>query len=94
MAQKPGLISGVVYDAQERPVAQARVYFTSGPVALPEIAMLTGDDGAFTLSAPVPGTYQIECATDNSAPVRITVAVSSGKNSRVKVKLKGSSSKR
>lgn len=89
MAQKPGLISGVVYDARERPVAQARVYFTDGPVPLPEIAMLTGEDGSFTLAAPVPGTYQIAFARDKSAPTKVKVSVASGQKAHVKVKLKG-----
>ncbi len=88
MTQKPGTIYGVVHDAQDRPVAQARVYFADGPVPLPEIALLTGDDGSFTLTAPTPGTYQIECATDNAAPARVKVKVTDGKESRVKIKLK------
>jgi hypothetical protein len=89
MAKKPGLISGVVYDARERPVAQARVYFTDGPVPMPEIAMLTGEDGSFTLSVPVSGTYQIGFAKDEFAPTKVKVAVESGKQAHVKVKLKG-----
>lgn len=89
MTQQPGTISGVVMNAQGRPVEQARIYFVDGPVPLPEIAALTNSDGAFTLTAPMPGAYQIECATDTSAPVRVTVTVRGGKESHVKIKLRG-----
>lgn len=87
MAQQPGTISGVVKNAQGQPIEQARIYFVDGPVPLPEIAALTNSDGEFTLTAPAPGAYQIECATDASTPVRITVTVQGGKNSQVKIKL-------
>lgn len=88
MAQQPGTISGIVMDAQGRPVEQARIYFVDGPVPLPEIASLTNNDGAFTLTAPAPGAYQIECATDTFAPVRAAVTVQGGKESHVKFKLR------
>jgi hypothetical protein len=88
MTQKPSVISGVVHDAQGRPVEQARVYFTGGPVPLPEIAALTGSDGSFALTAPAPGTYQIQVATDTSATARAEVIVTEGEEARVKIKLK------
>ena len=43
---------------------QARVYFVSGPAPLPDIAALTNEEGRFTLSAPSPGPYMIECNAD------------------------------
>jgi hypothetical protein len=89
MVKKPSVITGVVENAKGRPVAQARIYFVAGPDPLPEIASLTGSDGTFTLTAPSPGTYQIECATDTSAPVRVTVNVTGGKEAQTKIKLKG-----
>jgi hypothetical protein len=89
MTNKPTVINGVVEDAHGRPVAQARVYFVDGPVPLPEIAALTGSDGSFKLTAPAPGAYQIECATDTSTPARVTVNVVGGKETPVKIKLKG-----
>ena len=55
----PSAVSGRVLDSHGRPVAAATVYFVSGPVALPDIAQLTGADGRFSLVAPAPGRYRI-----------------------------------
>ena len=85
--QKPSVISGVVRDARGRPVAGARVYFTKGPVALSDIATITGSDGSFALSAPAPGKYEIECATDTLPPVRKSITVTAGKEVRTEIKL-------
>ena len=56
----------------------ARVSFVAGPTALPDIAALTDIRGAFTLSAPVPGAYTIQCVADGYAPKAIQVSVGSG----------------
>ena len=56
--------AGVVQDLNGNPVANARVYFTSSPVALPDIAALTDGAGRFMLTAPQPGQYTIACAAD------------------------------
>ncbi len=61
------VISGVVLDDQGKPVREARVAFASAPVAIPDIAALTNDEGAFTLSAPVPGRYAVQVAADGFA---------------------------
>ncbi len=55
----PVLISGRVLTAEGEPVASAAVYFVRGPVALPDVAQITGADGGFSLTAPVPGPYRI-----------------------------------
>ncbi len=60
----PLTISGVVEDAAGQPLPHARVYFVSGPAAMPDTALLTGEDGSFTLSAPVAGRYQIGVNAD------------------------------
>ena len=52
------MIRGTVRD-QSGPVAGAVVSFVAGPTALPDIATLTDPDGAFALSAPVPGAYTV-----------------------------------
>jgi len=87
MAAKPGLVSGVVRDATGRPVSEARVYFVSGPVPLPDIAALTDGDGTFSLSVPSAGTYGIECATGDGSPERATVTVPAGKEVRLEIQL-------
>ena len=69
------VISGIVIDAQGKPVSLARVYFVESPVAVPDVAALTGPDGRFSLSAPVEGRYAIECTADEFKPRRLTVEV-------------------
>lgn len=48
-----------VVNAAGEPVAGASVLFTAAPVAVPDVAGLTGADGQFVLNAPVPGRYRI-----------------------------------
>ncbi len=74
MARNPNLIRGVVRDSSGQPVSGARLYFVSGPVPLPDIAALTGSDGAFVLTAPSSGKYEIGCSTDE-ASMSVTVDV-------------------
>jgi hypothetical protein len=87
MAGKPSLISGVVRNPSGNPVTDARVYFTAGPVPLPEIAALTDSNGAFSLSAPSPGIYSIECNADGFAPKAATVTVASGQKVHIDIQL-------
>jgi hypothetical protein len=58
------IIAGTVLDATGKPVAQARVYLTSAPGPIPDIAAMTSADGRFVLSAPRPGTYRIAADSD------------------------------
>lgn len=69
------VINGIVRDRSGRPVAQARVYFLSGPVPLPDIALLTGADGTFRLAAPVAGSYSLGCTTPDGESVSRAVEV-------------------
>jgi hypothetical protein len=69
------IIAGVVQDAKGRPIGSARVFFVEGPVALPDIAALTDDGGRFVLSAPVPGTYRLEVASEGFTPTTAVVDV-------------------
>ena len=71
------LISGTVVDGDRRPVADARIAFSRGPVPMPDIAMLTDDHGHFTLSVPVKGTYELTFTADPHPPQRKTVNVDS-----------------
>lgn len=56
---KPTLVTGRVVDAEGNPVRGASVFFARGPVPLPDIAQVSGDDGVFSLSAPEVGVYTI-----------------------------------
>ena len=67
MSDNPPEITGVVVDAEDNPVEEARVYFVVGPVPLPDIAALTDSSGRFALSAPVSGTYQLGVASEGPA---------------------------
>lgn len=70
MNAAPLLLQGRVLDAQGRGVAGARIAWVSGPVDLPDLALLSGADGSFTLAAPVPGRYSLRAdaqASDGTA---------------------------
>ena len=87
MASGSSLISGVVQDLNGNPVANARVYFTSSPVALPDIAALTDGAGRFMLTAPQPGQYTIACAADGWETKSVAVTVTGGKTKELKIQL-------
>ncbi len=88
MAEKPSVISGVVRDSNGKPVADARVYFTDSPSAMPDIAALTDSSGTYSLSVPSKGTYSLECNADGFAPKAATVTVASDQKVNVDIKLK------
>ena len=88
MNTTPSVISGRVVTSAGKPVALARVYFTQGPVALPDITTLTDNQGKFALSAPVAGSYQIGCTADEFAPATTNVDVKQGQNSQIEIRLK------
>ena len=82
------LISGTVLDAAGKPLSFARVYFTGGPDSRPDIAALTDQNGRFTLTAPTPGEYEIECAADGYLPERQTIIAAAGKTYEVEFRLR------
>jgi uncharacterized GH25 family protein len=88
MARSPSVISGVVKTSDGKPLANARVYFKSGPVPLPDIAAVTDSNGAFSLTAPAPGEYVIESATDKYGTQSSKVKVKGGEQLRLDLKLK------
>lgn len=75
MPRKALVITGHVRDPDSQPVPAARVFFVSGPVPLPDIAALTDAQGAFSLSVPVRGRYEIRAVSDElgSATKRVEV---------------------
>ena len=87
MPPHPGIVAGVVSDREGTAVPSARVAFLAGPTPLPDIAALTDSSGAFTLSAPVPGDYTIQCVADGYAPKSITISVGSGQRVEVRCRL-------
>lgn len=74
----PALIACRVVAAGGTPIAGARVYFVRGPGSFPDVAALTGDDGAVLLAAPTPGTYALQAAADGYAVGTVEVAARAG----------------
>jgi carboxypeptidase family protein len=88
MAQLPSVISGVVRSPDGKPVANARVYLTAGPVPLPDIAAITDKNGTFSLTAPAPGEYVVETTADEFGTRSSKVKVKGGEQVRLDLKLK------
>jgi hypothetical protein len=92
-AQDVCLISGLVTDESNVPIAMARVFVTASPVALPDIAALTGEDGVFRFSVAAAGHYTIGCAADGFSPATATVLASPGQESEVVFRLAANSAR-
>ena len=82
------MISGRVQTINGQAVAEAQVYFTSGPAALPDIAALTDTSGRFSLSVPVAGIYQIGCTADGFVSTTVSVNVKTGQDVKIEISLK------
>jgi len=63
-------VAGVVLSATGEPLADVRVLFSLGPVALPDVAALTDDRGRFSLTAPAPGAYELTAAAGDRTTTR------------------------
>jgi hypothetical protein len=83
----PCLIRGVVLASGGGPLAGARVFCLSGPVPLPDIAALTRGDGAFSLTAPVAGAYEVGAAADGFEQASVGVAVAERQTAHVTLRL-------
>ena len=68
-------IEGRAHLVDDSPVIEARVFFVTGPVPLPDIAALTDDDGRFSLHAPTPGAYELACHADGLDPATVPIEV-------------------
>jgi hypothetical protein len=53
------IINGTVTDPSGRPVVGATVLIAASPIPVPDIAALTGADGAFSIAVPAPGAYRL-----------------------------------
>lgn len=87
MTNNQSVISGTVLDPDGQPVPDARVYFIEGPVPLPDVAILTDRNGAFTLTAPATGTYTIGCNANGFEPASVTVNVKRGQEAHIELRL-------
>jgi hypothetical protein len=82
----PQLLSGVVVDTAGQPVADARVALAAAPVEVPDIAVLTGEDGRFSIGVPVPGAYRVTAHADQGHAEE-AVDVERGRTARVQLVL-------
>lgn len=87
MDNNESIITGKVQTVDGQSVVEARVYFISSPVALPDIAALTDTSGEFSLSVPVAGTYQIGCTADGLVSTTVSVSVKAGQNTNIEIRL-------
>lgn len=87
MTRQTMVISGKVAGVSGDPIVGARVCLIDGPVALPDIAALTNDQGAFSLSAPAAGGYRLKCFADDLRPVEVDVVVEQGFNQEINIQL-------
>ena len=55
----PARVAGRVVDQDGQPIIGASVLISAIPVAVPDIAQLTGPDGGFAMTAPVAGRYRV-----------------------------------
>jgi Carboxypeptidase regulatory-like domain len=82
------LITGIVRDPGGKPVAGARISFVQSPVPMPDVALVTGEDGRFTLGVPVKGPYELAVDTDGfqRATIRITIEKTSPVNVEIRLR--------
>ncbi len=71
----PAIVAGRVVDEDGRPIAGASVLFSASPVAVPDIAELTGSDGSFAMAAPSAGRYRVSVHASGHAPAERDVEV-------------------
>ncbi len=69
------LIHGVVIDEDEEPVEWASVLFIDGPIPLPDVAVVSNENGGFILTAPVAGSYRILCLAPDRETTELTIDI-------------------
>ena len=63
------------------------MYFTNGPGPFPDVAVMTGRSGDFTLSAPREGAYTLECAAEGHSRESVVLEAKAGGESGVEIRL-------
>ena len=84
--EAPLLVIGSVVDDSGHPVPDARLALTTSPVDVPDVALLTGEDGGFSFAVPAEGTYGVAAVTDQGRTEE-TVEVRRGAANRVRLAL-------
>ncbi|WP_180970272.1 carboxypeptidase-like regulatory domain-containing protein [Deinococcus planocerae] len=84
----PSVISGRVHDAQRQPVAGARVYVIDSPVPVSDVAVLTDEDGSFSLTVPAAGTYRVGFMAEGLGTGEASVKATGGRLVPLNIELK------
>lgn len=82
-----GQVSGTVLNEDGQPVSDASVMFAESPVAVPDIAALTNDQGRFSLSAPAPGHYVVLVVAEGFAERRVAAEIAGGRQPHIIIEL-------
>jgi hypothetical protein len=69
------LIHGTVLGASGAPVAGAAVLIAAAPAPVPDVALLSGADGRFTLAVPAPGRYRLGARSDRHGHTEVAFEV-------------------
>jgi hypothetical protein len=88
MGGVPTRIQASVRDERGHAISDARVWFTRGPEALPDVAALTDVNGECVLAAPTHGQYVVRCAADGFTPTEHTTNVGAEGKAEITVVLK------
>jgi len=80
-----GSIEGSVHDLAGRALADVAVFIKTADQPHPDIAALSGPDGAFRLTLLLPGSYVLEAIGAISRPLTIAVQVAAGPPTRIGV---------
>jgi hypothetical protein len=83
----PLIIEGRVVTGRGEPVAAAAVYLAGGPVALPDVAQLTGPDGRFAFAVPAAGCYRVGVNAPGQLAREEEVTVGEGARAAVEVRI-------
>ena len=80
MTTQDRVVAGRARTAGGSAIAGARIYFIAAPGPVPDIAALSDDTGAFSLSVPYLGLYTIGCSAEGyvSETIEVPVIGSSG----------------
>jgi hypothetical protein len=81
------LLTGIVSDSSGAPVAGARVAIVEAPVEVPDTALLTSEDGRFSLGVPAAGTYRVAAFGDEGSAQEV-VDVEPGSTAIVRLVLR------
>jgi len=83
------VLHGTVLDSRGQPVADAVIAVTRAPADIPDIAALTGPDGAFSFGVPQPGRYQIAVHARGHPGMSATVQVGTTAGTECVLRLEG-----